>query len=143
VEAIQHQPGQYRRDDKPYTETMPLWLYFRDATGTVYVPVQRSLTIVGKRVAGTAMTALVDEPKAGLQRLIMPEVVIKSLTIKNGTAIVDLDRRPTGVGDVRGFVSIVLTLTQFNSVHDVKFQINGVDIPPKTAFLPRVLRLMC
>ena len=114
---------------KPDTQTMPLWLYFGDATGTVYVPVQRSLTIVGKRVAGTAMTALIDGPKAGLQRLLLPDVKIKSLTIKNGTAIVDLDRRPTGVGDVRGFVSMVLTLTQFSSVKDVKFQINGADIP--------------
>jgi len=114
---------------KPDTQTMPLWLYFGDATGTVYVPVQRSLTIVGKRVAGTAMTALIDGPKAGLQRLLLPDVKIKSLTIQNGTAIVDLDRRPTGVGDVRGFVSLVLTLTQFSSVKDVKFQINGADIP--------------
>lgn len=114
---------------KPDAQTMPLWLYFGDATGTVYVPVQRSLTIVGKRVAGTAMTALIEGPKGGLQRLILPDVAIKSLTIKNGTAIVDLDRRPTGVGDVRGFVSIVLTLTQFNTIHDVKFQINGVDLP--------------
>lgn len=114
---------------KPDAQTMPLWLYFGDATGTVYVPVQRSLTIVGKRVAGTAMSALIDGPKGGLQRLILPDVAIKSLTIKNGTAIVDLDRRPTGAGDVRGFVSIVLTLTQFNSIHDVKFQINGADIP--------------
>ena len=114
---------------KPDTQMMPLWLYFGDATGTVYVPVQRSLTIVGKRVAGTAMTALIDGPKAGLQRLLLPDVKIKSLTIQNGTAIVDLDRRPTGVGDVRGFVSLVLTLTQFSSVKDVKFQINGADMP--------------
>jgi spore germination protein GerM len=114
---------------KPDTQTMPLWLYFGDATGTVYVPVQRSLTIVGKRVAGTAMTALIEGPKGGLQRLLVPDVTIKSLTIKNGTAIVDLDRRPTGAGDVRGFVSMVLTLTQFSSVKDVKFQINGTDIP--------------
>ena len=113
---------------KPDSQMMPLWLYFGDATGSVYVPVQRSLTIVGKRVAGTAMTALIEGPKGGLQRLIFPDVAIKSLTIKNGTAMVDLDRRPTGNGDVRGFVSIVLTLTQFNSIKDVKFQINGVDI---------------
>ena len=114
---------------KPDAQTMPLWLYFGDATGSVYVPVQRSLTIVGKRVAGTAMSALIEGPKGGLQRLILPDVAIKSLTIKNGTAIVDLDRRPTGAGDVRGFVSIVFTLTQFNTIHDVKFQINGVDMP--------------
>ena len=114
---------------KPDTQTMPLWLYFGDATGTVYVPVQRSLTIVGKRVAGTAMTALIEGPKGGLQRLLVPDLAIKSLVIKNGTAIVDLDRRPTGTGDVRGFVSMVLTLTQFSTVRDVKFQINGVDIP--------------
>jgi len=114
---------------KPDTQTMPLWLYFGDTTGSLFVPVQRSLTIVGKRVAGTAMTALIEGPKGGLQRLILPDVQIKSLTIKNGTAIVDFDRRPTGNGDVRGFVSVVLTLTQFSSVKDVKFQINGVDMP--------------
>jgi spore germination protein GerM len=127
--ATQASGGNAVATTKPDTQILPLWLYFGDATGTVYVPVQRSLTIVGKRVAGTAMTALIEGPKGGLQRLLVPDVTIKSLTIKNGTAIVDLDRRPTGAGDVRGFVSMVLTLTQFSSVKDVKFQINGADIP--------------
>lgn len=112
-------------------QTMPLLLYYGDATGSVFVPVQRSLKIVGKRVAGTAIGALIEGPKGSLQRLILPGVIVKSLTIKDGTAIVDFDRRPTGAGDVRGFVSLVMTLTQFTTIQNVKFQINGSDIPPE------------
>ena len=74
---------------------------------------------------------MIEGPKGSLQRLILPGVIVKSLTIKDGTAIVDFDRRPTGAGDVRGFVSLVMTLTQFTTIQNVKFQINGSDIPPE------------
>ncbi len=113
----------------PSTQTMQLWLYYGDASGTLLVPVQRSLTVTGKRVAGTAMSAMIEGPRNGLQRLILPDVVLKSLSIKNGTAYVDFDKRPTGVGDVRGFAAMTLTLTQFNSIQKVKYQINGADMP--------------
>lgn len=111
------------------TQTMQLWLYFADASGTLIVPVQRSSTVTGKRVAGTAMAALIEGPRNGLQRLVLADVVLKSLTIKNGTAYVDFDRRPTGAGDVRGFAAMTLTLTQFNSIQKVKYLINGADMP--------------
>lgn len=111
------------------TQTMQLWLYFGDASGTVIVPVQRSVTVTGKRVAGAAMAALIEGPRNGLQRLILPDVTLKSLAIKNGTAFVDFDKRPTGPGDVRGFAAMTLTLTQFSTIQKVKYQINGADMP--------------
>lgn len=114
------------------SKTMQLWLYFGDASGTLIVPVQRSLTVTGKRVAGTAMSALItDGPRNGLQRLVLPDVTLKSLSIKSGTALVDFDKRPTGQGDVRGFAAMTLTLTQFNTIQKVKYLINGADMPPE------------
>lgn len=114
------------------SKTMQLLLYFADASGTLIVPVQRSLTVTGKRVAGTAMSALIsDGPRNGLQRLVLPDVTLKSIAIKNGTAVVDFDKRPTGQGDVRGFAAMTLTLTQFSTIQKVKYLINGADMPPE------------
>jgi spore germination protein GerM len=107
----------------------PLWLYFADASGTMYVPVYRSVPVVSKRVAGASLTALIDGPRAGMTRLILPETQLKSLVVRDGVAEVDFDRAPTAAGDIRGYVSIVHTLTQFGTVNRVKFFINGVEVP--------------
>jgi|GEM_PF-701110 len=107
----------------------PLWLYFADASGTMYVPVYRSVPVVAKRVAGASLTALIDGPRSGMTQLILPETQLKSLVVRDGVAEVDFDRAPTAAGDIRGYVSIVHTLTQFGTVKRVKFFINGVEVP--------------
>lgn len=106
-----------------------LWLYFADASGTMYVPVYRSVPVVAKRVAGASLTALIDGPRNGMTRLILPETKLKSLVLRDGVAEVDFDRAPTTAGDIRGYVSIVHTLTQFGTINRVKFFINGVEVP--------------
>lgn len=114
--------------ETPDSKDMPLQLYFADSSGRLLVPVQRNVTVVSKRVAGASLTALIDGPRNGLTRLLVPDLKVNSLTIQDGTAVIDLDRRPTAVGDVRGFNAIALTLTQFDSVKRVKFLINGGEI---------------
>lgn len=113
----------------PDSKEMSLQLYFADPSGRLLVPVQRNVTVVSKRVAGAALAALIDGPLNGLTRVLVADVKVNALTIKDGTAFVDVDRRPTNVGDVRGFNAIALTLTQFDSIKKVKFLINGGEIP--------------
>ena len=108
------------------TET--LTLYFGDATGTLYVPVQRRVSVENKQVARAAIRELIAGPPAGLTRLVLPNVEILGIQISNGTATVNFDRRPTGQGDVRGFYAIMYTLIEFPSIERVQFQINGQNI---------------
>lgn len=107
----------------------PLWLYFADASGILYVPVNRQVPVVDKRVAGASVNALIEGPRNGMTRLVLPETKVKSLVIRDGVAEVDFDRAPTVPGDIRGYVSIVHTLSQFSTVNRVKFFINGVEVP--------------
>lgn len=113
----------------PDSKEMPLQLYFADSSGRLLVPVQRNVTVVSKRVAGAALNALIEGPRNGLTRVLVPDLKVNALTIQDGTALVDLDRRPTAVGDVRGFHAIALTLTQFDSIKQLKFLVNGTQIP--------------
>jgi spore germination protein GerM len=113
----------------PDSKEMPLVLYFADSSGRLLVPVQRNVTVVSKRVAGASLNALIEGPRNGLTRVLVQELNVNSLTIQDGIALIDLDRRPTAVGDVRGFNAMALTLTQFDSVKGVKFLINGGQIP--------------
>lgn len=112
----------------PDSKEMPLILYFADSTGRLLVPVQRNVMVVAKRVAGASLNALIEGPRNGLTRVIVQDVNVNSLTIQDGVALIDLDRRPTAVGDVRGFNAMALTLTQFDTVKRVKFLINGGEI---------------
>jgi spore germination protein GerM len=113
----------------PESKEMPLVLYFADSSGRLLVPVQRNVTVVSKRVAGASLNALIEGPRNGLTRVLVQDVKVNSLVIQDGIALIDLDRRPTAVGDVRGFNAMALTLTQFDSVKGVKFLINGGQIP--------------
>lgn len=112
----------------PDSKEMPLLLYFADSTGRLLVPVQRNVTVVSKRVAGASLNALIEGPRNGLTRVLLPDLKVNSLAIQDGIALIDLDRRPTAVGDVRGFNAIALTLTQFDTIKGVKFLINGGEI---------------
>lgn len=113
----------------PDSKEMPLVLYFADSTGRLLVPVQRNVTVVSKRVAGASLNALIEGPRNGLTRVLVQDLKVNSLVIQDGIALIDLDRRPTAVGDVRGFNAMALTLTQFDSIKGVKFLINGGQIP--------------
>ena len=106
-------------------ENARLTLYFGDPSGKLFVPVQRRVRVENRQVASAAVRALIEGPRGGLQRLVLPDVVLRSISIDAGTATVDFDRGPTGQGDTRGFYAIVLTLTELPNIQRVQFQING------------------
>ncbi len=110
------------------TVDTPLWLYFADSSGTMLVPVYRTVPVVARRVAGAAVTSMIDGPRAGMQPLIAPETQVKSLNVRDGVAYLDFDRSPSSEGDIRGYIALVHTLTQFSTVKSVQFSINGVAV---------------
>jgi spore germination protein GerM len=105
-----------------------LTLYFADSSGTMYVPVQRTVRVVNNQVARAALEALIDGPRGGLRRLILPDVQVLDVRIEGRTAVVNFDRWPTGAGDERGFYAMTLTLTHFSGVHQAQFQVNGQNV---------------
>jgi spore germination protein GerM len=105
-----------------------LTLYFADPSGTLYVPVQRTVRVVNNQVARAAIGALIDGPRGGLRRLVLPDVQVLDVRIEGRTAVVNFDRWPTGAGDERGFYAMTLTLTHFSGVHQVQFQVNGRNV---------------
>lgn len=105
-----------------------MWLYFGDATGTLFVPVQRLVPVEDRKVATAAINALIEGPRNGLERLIDPQARLLSIAINNGLATVNFDRPPHLNGDPRGLHSIVLTLTHFETINRVQFQVNGRNI---------------
>ncbi|MCS6940126.1 MAG: GerMN domain-containing protein [Roseiflexus sp.] len=112
----------------PAVQQQRLWLYFGDATGTLFVPVQRLVPVEDRKVATAAINALIEGPRNGLERLIDPQARLLSITINNGLATVNFDRPPHLDGDPRGLQSIVLTLTHFETINRVQFQVNGKNI---------------
>jgi len=105
-----------------------LWLYFGDTTGTLFVPTQRLVPVEDRKVATAAINALIEGPRNGLERLIDPQTRLLGITISNGLATVNFDRPPHLNGDPRGLHSIVLTLTHFETINRVQFQVNGANI---------------
>jgi spore germination protein GerM len=109
----------------PAISTELLWLYYGDETGSLYVPVQRSVQVQDQRVAEAAVRELIRGPRGVLTRLVPPETELLELAIRDGTAFVDFDRLPSAAGDDRGLFSIVLTLTHFQNVRQVQILVNG------------------
>jgi Sporulation and spore germination len=79
---------------------------------------------------GTALTALIDGPDAvdqaaGLSNAVAPDVVIDSLSLKNGVVLVDLSRRFESANTRPQVGQVVYTLTQFQGVNAVQFLVDG------------------
>jgi spore germination protein GerM len=102
-----------------------LWLYFADESGSLYVPVQRTVQVTNKAVAEAAVRELISGPQEPLSRLVLPNVRLLDLRIERGTAFVNLDRLPSSPGDDRGLFSIVLSLTHFPAIEQVQILVNG------------------
>ena len=113
----------------PESQNMTVKLYYADATGQLLVPVMRSISVPGKKVATAALAAMFTDPRNGLTRILLPDTQILSIAITDGTAVLDFNKRPTGAGDVRGFAAIALTMYQFDTINRVKFLINGTEMP--------------
>jgi spore germination protein GerM len=102
----------------------PLTLYFADVTGSVLVPVQRNTGVENNRVAEAAIRELIAGPRNGLRRLVAADAGLIGIRVDDGLATVNFDRDPSA-GDDRGLDSIVLTLTDLDTVGSVQIQING------------------
>ncbi|HEU4327676.1 MAG TPA: GerMN domain-containing protein [Roseiflexaceae bacterium] len=106
-------------------ENRRLTLYFGDPTGGLYVPVERIVRVENRQVARAAIQALLDGPRGGLQRLVLPNAGLRDLAIADGTATVSFERAPTGAGDTRGFYAMALTLTELPNIQRVRFLVGG------------------
>ncbi|HEX9371597.1 MAG TPA: GerMN domain-containing protein, partial [Roseiflexaceae bacterium] len=102
-------------------------LYFGDATGSVIVPVRRNTSVVGNRVAESAIRELIAGPRNGLGRLVRADAKLLGISIRNSLATVNFDRDPAG-GDKRGYDSIVFTLTEFPTIGRIQLQVNGANL---------------
>lgn len=105
-----------------------LTLYFADATGRLYVPVQRRAAVADNQVAQAAIREMLAGPRNGLGRLLLPDAQLIGLQIADGTATVNFDRQPTSAGDNRGMYAIVFSLTHLPDIQRVQFQVNGQNI---------------
>jgi len=109
------------------TSTKSLILYFADATGNVLVPVRRNAGVANNRIAEAAILELIAGPRNGLRRLVSADAQLLGIRIDNGLATVNFDRDPSD-GDHRGLDTIVLTLTDLETVGRVQIQINGANL---------------
>jgi germination protein M len=109
----------------PAVSNAVVWLYFADATGSLYVPVQRAVKVEDKKIAEAAIRALIEGPRGDLQRLVVGSVKLLGVSIRANTATVNFDSPPNGSGDERGLWAVVLTLTHFPNVERVQIQVNG------------------
>ncbi len=125
VPATAVPPTPVKPTPAPAISSERVWLYYGDSTGTLYVPVQRTVQVEDRRVAEAAVRALSAGPRNGLERLIAADAQLIGVQIADGTAVVNFDRDPRAVSDSRALGAIVLTLTHFPSIGDVEVQVNG------------------
>ena len=122
-------------DDKA-KKTIRVKVYYPDDSGMRLVAVEREIFVDDKTDKYTAaVKALLDEPKEkNLTRIFPKNASIRSVTVADGLATVDLDGSIT-----KGFVggstgeefligSVVDTLTNFPEVRRVKFLVDGQEI---------------
>lgn len=119
----------------PATATAPpvsatterMTLYFADATGTLFVPVERNVRVENGQAAAAAIRALIAGPPNDLQRLIPPNTQLLGVSMTKDIAVVNFDRRPSMSNNL-GLQSIVQTLVQLPDINRVQFQVNGQNI---------------
>lgn len=116
--------------------SMNVRVYYPDESGLRLVEVEREVIVNDTTDKYTAaVEALLDEPEEeNLTRIFPKNAVIRSVTVEDGLAIVDLDG-----GFLKNFVggstgeeflvgSVVDTLTNFPEVQRVKFLVDGREI---------------
>jgi spore germination protein GerM len=115
------------------TNKTTLTLYFSDDQAMKLVKESREATQTAEPAAA-AVRALIEGPKGAGLATIPAGARLNGITIKDGVATVDLSREfvdglPGGSASERMAVySIVNSLTEFNTIERVKFQIDGADV---------------
>ncbi len=119
----------------PDVRTVQVYWWAQDAMSAVAVP----RTVTGPGIAAAAVRALIvgpseDESDSGLGSSMPSDTLLLGLTIRNGTATVDLSREfeRSGVGgstaDLAKLAQLTYTLTQFASVDLVRLHLDGEPI---------------
>jgi len=106
-------------------------LYFPTADNSALRKVEREIPVVEKAVLRACILALAEGPDDPALRNPIPEGTrILGITVRDGTAIVDLSEefRGSGLDDVTSRVSIVNTLTEIEGVDRVRLRIDGKDM---------------
>ena len=116
--------------------TMQVTVYYPDQAGMALIPVKREIkfTDEGQKYI-EAVNCLLDAPTEEELTKIFPKgAKIKSITLDNDTAVVDLDAGITKnfVGGSTGeeflINSVVDTLTEFDEIKQVRFLIDGKEV---------------
>ncbi|MEW8958402.1 GerMN domain-containing protein [Neomoorella humiferrea] len=118
---------------KEGTKTTKIVLYFSDPTGNYLVAEERSIPLV-EGIARAAIEELIKGPKPGSQLLptIPKGTVLKDINIRSdGLCRVDFSKELVknhsggSLGESLTVYSIVNTLTQFPTVKEVQFLVDG------------------
>lgn len=113
------------------TKMIKVTLYFPTADNSALRKVEREIPVVEKAVLRACILALAEGPDDPALRNPIPEGTrILGITVRDGTAIVDLSEefRGSGLDDVTSRVSIVNTLTEIEGVDRVRLRIDGKDM---------------
>lgn len=112
------------------TSTQTVMLYFPSESGRMLVPVTR--VVYGEADINTAMLELIKGPKpdSGLQGVVPKTCSLIDVTVKDGTAIVNLSKEfeqviAGGHSGKQALRSIQLTCGRYPGVDRVEFQLEG------------------
>lgn len=116
--------------DAEISNSQTVMLYFPSESGRMLVPVTR--VVFGEADINTAVFELLKGPKpdSGLQGVVPNTCSLIDVTVKDGTAIVNLSKEfeqvlSTGNGGKHALRSIQLTCGRFPGVDRVEFQVEG------------------
>ncbi|MBN1485563.1 MAG: GerMN domain-containing protein [Chloroflexia bacterium] len=113
----------------PATDTWSV-LYFLDASGTYYVPVTRRSDYT-PQIARRAVEEMIAGPRSGsnLLRTIPAGMDLLDIWIEGSTIYVDFDQSFEALGaGSKEAMAVVLALTEFSTVDQVQFQVNGTNV---------------
>ena len=133
--AVKPEEKSLKEKENP-AQSMNVKVYYPDDSGMKLVEVEREIIIDDSTDKYTAaVETLLEEPgEENLTKIFPKNAAIKSVTVKDGLAIVDFDG-----GFLKNFVggstgeefligSVVDTLTNFPEVKQVKFLVDGAEI---------------
>jgi len=129
-----NEPDEPVEDESPEKPTIQVNLYYQDADGYI-VPVTRKLA-KQEGIARAAINCLIDSSLNreeveyyGLYPVLPKGTSIRGLTIRDGTAVIDFSSELLNYDSKRAEIniisSVVYTLTEFNTVQNVKILVDG------------------
>ena len=136
VEPVKPEEKTVPKENEPDRQIMRVKVYYPDDSGVRLVEVERRINIAREdEKYSAALEMLLEDPyEENLTKIFPKNASIRSVTVENGLATVDLDGAmlKTMVGGSTGeeFLvgSIVDTLTSFPEITQVKFLVDGQEV---------------